>query len=711
MSAAGTVPVARPAVLKRGESVLILVTSLLFTSAALVWAYRAKAACGGAPFHPDGRSYRFPVGDPHAVIPCYSDLMFLWVGRDVNNHVFPYIHGGITDGHLWGGVVEYPVLSGLFMWLGAIGAHTDLAFFQHSALLLAPFALAITVLLAFMARWWVMLWAATPALVLYAFHNWELPVVFTSVAAIAVMAWGASANPRTGERRSSLRTSAIIASVLLAVGFSLKIYPGLFVLPLALYVLTRGELGDTVKVSTWAQAKKLYDWASAGWVVAAALITTLVAQVPFMVLGYQGWKAALTFQGLRKADVDTNTFWYWGVRFLLGRNEELYNTVVGKLSPLLIVASVVFATWLAWREYRKTGVFPWIASSFTLLAGFMAFHKVHSPQYTLWLLPFFVLLRVPWQAIAAYLVTDVILDLTIFRLFGLMNSGAEMKWWVMGGVNLGVWVHWLLLLYFLIRGVRFAVREPLASYQATRVPPLGPLTRLADADAATAESWLGAPTLTQDGVTVRPLSVTDAEALAAVPGDDPDFAPWSPGVPRTPEDAVPWITAAIHDPHRIPFAVLDTDGRLVGTTSYYDVEQQFRSLAIGFTYYAADAQRTSVNPAAKLALLTHAFDDCGAVRVVWHTHEDNARSRAAVEKLGAGLDGLLPKHRPFGDGHRTTALYSMTDDDWEAAKTALSRRSAPATPSATKKAAPKKKSAPTKAAAKKAAGKTAKATP
>ena len=47
--------------------------------------------------------------------------------------------------------------------------------------LLVPFGLAITVLLALMVRWWVLFWAATPPLVLYSFHNWELPVTATAV--------------------------------------------------------------------------------------------------------------------------------------------------------------------------------------------------------------------------------------------------------------------------------------------------------------------------------------------------------------------------------------------------------------------------------------------------------------------------------------------------------------------------------------------------
>ncbi|NDK91698.1 hypothetical protein GYA93_19275 [Gordonia desulfuricans] len=444
---------------RRGDMVLILTVSLLLTLLLLAWGYQVKAACGGEPYFPDGRSHRWPVGDPNAIVPCYSDLMYLWVGRDINNHVFPYIHGGIgADGQLFGGVVEYPVLSGLLMWLGAIGANTDLQFFQHSALLLAPFGLAITIMLAVLTRWNVLWWAATPPLVLYAFHNWELPVVATTVAAVAAMAWGASLHPATGERRWSLRTSGIVASVLLAIGFCLKLYPGFFVLPLAIYVLTRGDGAPVV-----AGARKALDWVGAVWVAAAAAITVILVQLPFMILGYDGWKAALTFQGKRRADVDTNSIWYWGLRHLTGGQNDTYNSLVGVLSPILIVASFALAIYLGWRVYRNGGAYPWLGVCAAMLAGFMLFHKVHSPQYTLWILPLFVLLRIHWSVIVAYLIADLSLDLTIFRLFGILTSGAPMKWWVIGGVNLGVWVHAVLLVYLIFGFVRAGMREPLAS--------------------------------------------------------------------------------------------------------------------------------------------------------------------------------------------------------------------------------------------------------
>ena len=122
---------------------------------------------------------------------CYSDIQKLWLGRDIDLHVFPYLTGSITpEGELRGGTVEYPVLSGLLMWVAAVPAHTDGEFLAWSALLMAPFGLVTGWLLGRLARWRALLWALGPPLVLYAFHNWDLPVVACAVGAVyAVHGW------------------------------------------------------------------------------------------------------------------------------------------------------------------------------------------------------------------------------------------------------------------------------------------------------------------------------------------------------------------------------------------------------------------------------------------------------------------------------------------------------------------------------------------
>lgn len=648
-----------------GETTLILVVGMLFTAASSALSYATKVGCT-TPDAP-GAERQWLYARPGDILSCYSDLMTMWHGRELSTHMFPYVHGGITpNGQLFGGVVEYPVLSGLLMWLSGLGADNDREFLWHSLIFLAPFAFITAILLALMTRWWSMLWVATPPLTLYALHNWELPVVCTAVAGVAVMAWGGSADPTTGVRRWPVPVTAAIAAIPFAVGFSLKIYPGLFVLPLMLWVLSRGEVADQRR-----DRRRGLDWLGAGAVALSAVVTVLITQLPFMIAGYDGWKAAIDFQSRRQANLSTNSIWYWGLRFLTGGETATYNSIVDVLSPMLVVLSFGVACLLGWRVYLRDGAFPWLGVSGAMLAGFMLFHKVHSPQYTLWILPFFILLQVRWWQIAVYLAADLALDLTIFRLLGEASSGTHALATV--GVNIGVWTHAILLLVFIVQFITAKPREPLASYLAGSLPPKGPLTRLAEFDDADARKWLGTPTLVSGAVTLRPLKLSDAEELGRVAGE-PDLYQWTSGVPHGTGQAMSWIRAALSDPRRVPFAVLDADGMLVGTTSFYDVDAANQTLAIGYTFYGPAAMGTAVNPAAKLALCEYAFTACDAVRVVWHTHVENSRSRAAISKLGAVEEGQLRKHRRFRGGWRTTAQFAIVDDDWPASRKLLEAR-------------------------------------
>jgi RimJ/RimL family protein N-acetyltransferase len=191
---------------------------------------------------------------------------------------------------------------------------------------------------------------------------------------------------------------------------------------------------------------------------------------------------------------------------------------------------------------------------------------------------------------------------------------------------------------------------------------------------AAPRDWIGNPTLTGERVILAPLTVTDAPALAAAV-DDPNAFTWTT-VPRDLEQTRAYIETADRTPDRLAFSVTDRrTGGIVGSTSYYDIDPANRSLAIGYTWYASSAQGTGINPDAKYLLLSHAFETLDCLRVVWHTDERNARSRAAIAKLGATFEGLLRKHRPAADGGwRTTAQYSLTDEDWPAARDRLLTR-------------------------------------
>jgi uncharacterized membrane protein len=392
---------------------LALAIMVLLCGIALVLGFANKDRCTGPNFDQWGRSepgFTQRARDDA----CYSDIQYLWIGRDIDRHVFPYVNGSINaKGDLAGGTVEYPVLTGVLIWLGALFAHTDAGFLLGSAILMAPFGLLTAWLLGKMARWRALLWAIGPPLVLYAFHNWDLPVVLCAVAAVYVMhrGWGkAGANRPLIER-------ATLASVLLGLGFTFKLYPAIFVLPLMLYVLTGGRDGKELP------GNKRYDVKGMFRTAGVALLTAVLVNVPFALAGFEGWKASFTFQGLRQADITTNSFWFWGFRPESDPKNTEFQDMVSLWSPITILVSFALALYLGWRRYKREGTYPWIAVSAAMLCGFLLLHKVHSPQYTLWLVPMLVLLRVHIGWSIAYFIADFAMGVGIFRWYHAIDVG------------------------------------------------------------------------------------------------------------------------------------------------------------------------------------------------------------------------------------------------------------------------------------------------
>jgi RimJ/RimL family protein N-acetyltransferase len=86
---------------------------------------------------------------------------------------------------------------------------------------------------------------------------------------------------------------------------------------------------------------------------------------------------------------------------------------------------------------------------------------------------------------------------------------------------------------------------------------------------------------------------------------------------------------------------------------------------------------TAVNPATKLAILTHAFEDCGLGRVHLQTDVLNTRSQAAIARLGAVREGVARRHQRRVDGtFRDTVSFSILADEWPGVRAGLERRMA-----------------------------------
>lgn len=116
------------------------------------------------------------------------------------------------------------------------------------------------------------------------------------------------------------------------------------------------------------------------------------------------------------------------------------------------------------------------------------------------------------------------------------------------------------------------------------------------------------------------------------------------------------------------------DGKVVGTSSYLNMRPVHSGLEIGSTFLHPDARSGPVNPEVKRLMLTHAFE-AGAIRVEFMVDVRNARSQAAVLKLGASKEGVLRNHKITWTGHvRDTAVFSITDYDWPGIKQRLDFR-------------------------------------
>ncbi len=120
----------------------------------------------------------------------------------------------------------------------------------------------------------------------------------------------------------------------------------------------------------------------------------------------------------------------------------------------------------------------------------------------------------------------------------------------------------------------------------------------------------------------------------------------------------------------LPFAVKSiAHNRIVGMTTYMNIDATQKRVEIGSTWYAKSAQRTPLNTECKLLLLTHAFEKLDCVAVEFRTSYFNHASRNAILRLGAKQDGILRSHARHADGSmRDTCVYSIIAAEWPAVK-------------------------------------------
>jgi RimJ/RimL family protein N-acetyltransferase len=180
-------------------------------------------------------------------------------------------------------------------------------------------------------------------------------------------------------------------------------------------------------------------------------------------------------------------------------------------------------------------------------------------------------------------------------------------------------------------------------------------------------SWLAPVVLEGRHARLIPLAHEHAEGLREAVRDGDVWRLWFTSVP-SPEDMDREIDRRLDlqaTGDMLPWTVLDADGRIVGMTTYMNVRAADRHVEIGSTWYAERAQRTALNTQCKRLLLAHAFETLDCIAVEFRTHRLNTRSRRAIERIGARLDGVLRSDQIARDGSlRDTAVYSIIAAEW-----------------------------------------------
>ena len=405
---------ARPAT--RGAAILSLGFVLAATVATLTVGAVIKQPCASGDWS-DGRQYRRL---------CYSDIVPLYGTEYLTGGRLPYLDrcpasaGEQCD--------EYPVLTMYLMrvtaWLDF--THRYAGFFYANAALLGLFALITSWALYRMAGERALYFALAPTLLIYAFVNWDL-------LAVALATVGTLLYLRGHDRWSG---------VAIGLGAAAKLYPALLLIPFALGRLREGRRRDAARL------------------LVSSAAAFAVVNLPFVAAAFRPWSTFFRFNTHRPLDWDS--LWFVACQRLQGGVACSWSPHLIDGLSILAFAAVATGLYLARRAVAPD--FPRWTFGFPLLVVFLLTNKVYSPQYGLWLLPWFALtLPNPWF-FGLFEAADIAVFVTRFTWFGRLSADlgspafAGYRGTPLGGFEVAVLVRALVLVACL--AVWVLQREP-----------------------------------------------------------------------------------------------------------------------------------------------------------------------------------------------------------------------------------------------------------
>lgn len=342
---------------------------LVSLGATLALGYAVKSPCVTGEWN-DGRQYtRY----------CYSDIVPLLGWEQLSGGRLPYLDPCAPSE---GNCDEYPVLTMYTMRLAAWVSDEMPGFYFANMAILASGAFVVALCLYLLAGSRALYFTLAPTLVLYAFFNWDLVAVALATAGILAYT----------KRRD------VWSGVLLGLGAAAKLYPALLVVPLVAGRFRGKEPDRGIHLA----------WAAAG--------SWLAVNVPFMVWGTGGWWNFFATNSERSANVDS--LWYVACERLTG--QTCASTQAVNVASFVLFVGLVATAW--WAKSGRDPGFPRWSLGFPILVFFLLTNKVYSPQYSLWLLPWFALALPNLRLFIAFELSDVAVFAAEFSWFARVSG-------------------------------------------------------------------------------------------------------------------------------------------------------------------------------------------------------------------------------------------------------------------------------------------------
>ncbi|WP_291152667.1 GNAT family N-acetyltransferase [Flavobacterium sp. UBA7680] len=176
--------------------------------------------------------------------------------------------------------------------------------------------------------------------------------------------------------------------------------------------------------------------------------------------------------------------------------------------------------------------------------------------------------------------------------------------------------------------------------------------------------------LEDDFVLLRPIQESDVENLLEISENEPETWKYSLVGAEGKDNLINYIQLAIKEREKqkeFPFIVFDKKSqKYAGSTRFYDINLDFKTLQLGYTWYGSAFRGTGLNKHCKFLLLQFAFETLGMERVEFRADNNNERSIAAMKSIGCKIEGVLRSNMPTRDGNvrRDSIVLSILKNEW-----------------------------------------------